>query len=64
VKEALINFQLGEQAEKSNLMKLASQCYKRFYLVTRVIEDEPGCCLALNRLGIVCSKRGQYELSY
>jgi len=55
---------MGELTEKQGHLAQACQYYKRFYLCARVINDEIGSALALNRLAVVFFKRSKYDLSY
>ena len=64
MKETHINFQMGELSEKQGQLAQACQYYKRFYLCARVLNDDIGSALALNRLAVVFFKRKKYDLSY
>lgn len=64
MKETHINFQMGELSEKQGNFDAACQYYKRFYLCARVLNDDIGSSLALNRLAVVFFKRKSYDLSY
>ena len=64
IKETHINFQMGELSESQNHLDAACHYYKRFYLCARVLNDESGSALALNRLGVCYFKRMKFEMSY
>lgn len=64
LKETHINFQMGELSERQSLLVQACLYYKRYYLCTRVLNDEVGSALALNRLAVVFFKRNKFDLSY
>lgn len=64
LKETHINFQMGELSEKQGHYDAACQYYKRFYLCARVLNDDIGSSLALNRLAVVFFKRKKFDLSY
>ena len=64
MKETHINFQMGELSEKQGQLAQACQYYKRFYLCARVLNDDIGSALALNRLAVVFFKRKKFDLSY
>ena len=55
---------MGELSEKQNQLAQACQYYKRFYLCARVLNDDIGSALALNRLAVVFFKRKKYDLSF
>ena len=55
---------MGELSEKQGQLAQACQYYKRFYLCARVLNDDIGSALALNRLAVVFFKRKKYDLSY
>jgi hypothetical protein len=55
---------MGELSEKQGNFDAACQYYKRFYLCARVLNDDIGSSLALNRLAVVFFKRKSYDLSY
>jgi len=55
---------MGELSEKQGHYDAACQYYKRFYLCARVLNDDIGSSLALNRLAVVFFKRKKYDLSY
>jgi hypothetical protein len=64
IKETHINFQMGELSESQSNLDAACHYYKRFYLCARVLNDESGSALALNRLGVCYFKRMKFEMSY
>jgi hypothetical protein len=45
-------------------MDVACHYYKRFYLCARLLNDDTGSALALNRLGVCYFKRMKFEMSY
>ena len=45
-------------------MESACHYYKRFYLCARVLNDEAGSALALNRLAVCYFNRAKFEMSH
>lgn len=50
--------------ERQGNYEASCQYFKRFYLCARVLNDDVGSSLALNRLAIVFFKRKMYDVSY